>query len=58
MSHNNKLSPQAEQAWRDSLPEPCVADDPDEPSTPAVVPDLGASDVEFLDALCDQGRRR
>jgi hypothetical protein len=57
MSHNNKLSRQAEQAWRDLPPEPCVADDPDEPATPVDVPYLGATDVESLDDLCDRGRR-
>jgi hypothetical protein len=57
MSVNNRLSRPAEEDWRLSLTEPSEPDDLDEPSTPIDVPNLGASDVEFLDDLCDRGRR-
>ena len=59
MSHNNRLSRQAERDWRETLAEPNrpEGDDLDEPPTPLVVPYLGATDVESLDDLCDRGRR-
>jgi hypothetical protein len=56
MSHNNRLSRTDEQDWRDTLaaPEP-LDQDPGEPATPDP-PWPAKSDVEFVDALQDQGR--
>ena len=57
MSHNNRLSQQAEQAWRETLTEPSLPDDLHEPAPPVDVPDLGATDTEYLDDLCATGKR-
>jgi hypothetical protein len=54
MAHNNRLSRRDEQAWVESLAEP-IDQDPGEPGTPDP-PWPAKSDVEFVDALHDQGR--